>query len=121
MTIYKGKTGVNVKRLVRNIADQYSFESQQTTLAELIANSLNAKATMIKINFDNDEGILEVIDDGLSMDKQQFLEYHDLTATTKERGSGIRFAGQGTKLALNFCSRIITETQAVSYKGYSGW
>jgi len=121
VTIYEGKTGVNVKQLVRNIADQYPFEPQQAALVELIANSLDAKATVIEINFDNDKGILEVIDNGLGMDKRQFLEYHDLAATTKERGSGIGFAGQGAKLALNFCSRIITETQSASYKGYSEW
>jgi hypothetical protein len=121
MPIYKGKSGVNVKRLVRNIADQYPFEAQEAALIELIANSLDAKATVIDINLNKNKGTLVVTDDGLGMDKEQFLEYHDFAASTKERGKGIGFAGQGAKLALNFCSKITTETQSTSYKGYSEW
>jgi HSP90 family molecular chaperone len=121
MPIYKGKSGVNVKRLVRNIADQYPFEAQDAALIELIANSLDAKATVIDINLNKNKGTLVVTDDGLGMDKEQFLEYHDFAASTKERGKGIGFAGQGAKLALNFCSKITTETQSTSYKGYSEW
>ena len=121
MTTYEGKSGVNVKRLVQNIADQYPFEHQKASLIELIANSLDAKAAVIEINSSEGKGILEVVDDGIGMDKREFLEYHDFAATTKERGKGIGFAGQGAKLALNFCSKVITETWSSSYKGYSEW
>lgn len=121
MTIYEGKSGVNVKRLIQNIADQYPFEPQKAALVEIIANSLDAKASVIDLSFNESSRILEVLDDGIGMDKRQFLEYHDFAATTKERGSGIGFAGQGAKLALNFCSKVVTETWSASYKGYSEW
>ena len=91
MTTYEGKSGVNVKRLVQNIADQYPFEPQKASLIELIANSLDAKAAVIEINSSEGKGILEVVDDGIGMDKREFLEYHDFAATTKERGKGIGF------------------------------
>ncbi len=122
MTIYhEGKSGVNVKRLVQNIADQYPFEPQKASIIELVANSLDAKATLIEINFDVNNGVLEFIDDGLGMDRGQFFEYHDFAASTKERGSGIGFAGQGAKLALNFCNKVVTETWSATYKGSSEW
>jgi hypothetical protein len=122
MSSYReGKSGVNVRRLVQNIADQYSFEPQIAAVIELIANALDAKASEIKIKFDKNEGILEVDDNGIGMDKTQFTEYHDFATSTKERGSGIGFAGQGAKLALNFCEKVITETWSVNYRGYSEW
>ena len=36
---YEGKSGVNVKRLVQNIADQYPFEPQIAAIVELVANA----------------------------------------------------------------------------------
>jgi hypothetical protein len=121
MTFIEGKSGVNVKRLVQNIADQYPFEPQIAAIVELVANALDAKASQIQIKFDKDTGVLEVTDNGIGMDKRQFKEYHDFAASTKERGEGIGFAGQGAKLALNFCKKVITETWSVNYRGYSEW
>ena len=118
---YEGKSGVNVKRLVQNIADQYPFEPPISAIIELVANALDAKASQIQIKFNKNEGILIVTDDGFGMDKRRFIEYHDFAATTKERGKGIGFAGQGAKLALNFCKKVITETWSSNYRGYSEW
>jgi len=118
----EGKSGVNVKRLVKNIADQYPFKPQIAAIIELVANGLDAQASQIEIRFNKNEGILEVTDDGFGMDKRQFSEYHDFAASTKERGSSIGFAGQGAKLALNFCKKVITETwSSTNYRGYSEW
>jgi len=121
MNYLEGKSGVNVRRLVQNIADQYPFPAQKAAVIELIANSLDAKATEIRINFDNAKNILEVEDNGLGMSKDDFREYHDFAASTKQRGSGIGFAGQGAKLALNFCSKVVSETHSTDYRGYSEW
>lgn len=117
----EGKSGVNVKRLVQNIADQYPFAPQIAAIIELIANSLDAEASEIKIKLNKNDGILEIIDDGLGMNRRQFIDYHDFAATTKTRGKGIGFAGQGAKLALNFCKKVITETWSSNYRGYSDW
>jgi hypothetical protein len=117
----EGRSGVNVKRLVQNIAGQYPFGPQIASIIELVANALDAKASQIQIELDKNKGILEVTDNGFGMDKRQFVEYHDFAATTKERGEGIGFAGQGAKLALNFCKKVITETCSSSYRGYSEW
>lgn len=117
----EGKSGVNVNRLVHNIADQYPFEPQIAAIVELVANALDAKASEIQIKLNKVAGTLEMTDNGIGMDKGQFIEYHDFAATTKERGKGIGFAGQGAKLALNFCKEVITETWSSNYRGYSKW
>ncbi|HPP29416.1 MAG TPA: ATP-binding protein [bacterium] len=117
----EGKSGVNVKRLVKNIADQYPFEPQKAAIIELIANSLDARASLIEIVLDKEEGILSLKDNGIGMDKGAFQEYHNFASSTKTRGSGIGFAGQGAKLALNFCSKVLSETMSSNYKGYSEW
>jgi len=121
---FEGKSGVNVKRLVQNIADQYPFKPQIAAIIELVANSLDAKASLIKITLNKENGIngiLEVEDNGLGMDRRQFREYHDFAASTKTRGKGIGFAGQGAKLALNFCKKVVSETWSTDYRGYSEW
>ena len=86
-----------------------------------MANALDAEGSQIQIEFNKDAKTLEITDNGLGMDKRQFKEYHDFAATTKERGKGIGFAGQGAKLALNFCREVITETWSSNYRGYSKW
>lgn len=99
---YTSKSGVNVRRLVQNIQDQYDFAPQIATLLELVANALDAHATKINIQYNNEHGRVIVEDDGNGMNDAQFKNYHDFAASSKRRGTGIGFAGQGAKLALNF-------------------
>lgn len=120
-SFYEGKSGVNVKRLVQNIADQYPFKPQIAAIIELVANSLDAGASLIEIILNKEEGLLSIKDNGWGMDKGQFREYHDFAASTKTRGRGIGFAGQGAKLALNFCKTVLSETWSSNYRGYSEW
>ena len=121
MTIHEGKSKVDMGHLIRVvIPKQYSFDIHIACLSELVANALDAKPRVIQISLDHEKGVLEVTDDGSGMSKQLFEEYHDITSP-KVTGSGIGFAGQGAKLALNFCSKVITETISPSYKGYSEW
>ncbi|MEW5947122.1 MAG: ATP-binding protein [bacterium] len=97
------------------------FEPEIAAVVEVIANCLDAKSSEIRIILDKKECVLSFIDNGLGMDKKQFQEYHDFASSTKERGSGIGFAGQGAKLALNFSDEVVTETWSSSYRGYSKW
>jgi len=135
MTTSKGKSGFDIRHYVQSVLPlQYGHaEPQIASFMELIANALDASridlypslrdagASKIEIIIDGGEGILEVIDYGIGMDKDQLVKYHDFIASTKKTGKEIGFAGQGAKLALNFCSRVVTETWSKSYKGYSEW
>lgn len=135
MVTSKGKSGFDIRHYVQSVLPlQYGHaEPQIASFMELIANALDASridlypslrdagASKIEISIDGGEGILEVIDYGIGMDKDQLVKYHDFIASTKKTGKEIGFAGQGAKLALNFCSRVVTETWSKSYKGYSDW
>lgn len=134
MTTSTGKSGFDIRHYVQIVLpSQYErAEPQIASLIELVANALDASridlypslrdagASKIEINIDRRKGVLEVIDYGIGMDKHQLVKYHDFIASTKT-GKEIGFAGQGAKLALNFCSRVVTETWSKSYKGYSEW
>lgn len=117
----EGKSGVNIPRLIKNIADQYTFEPEIASLIELIANSLDAKASRIEVNIQPSAGVLEVVDNGAGMSEREFRDYHDFASSTKSKGNGIGFAGQGAKLALNFCSKIITETRSHDFWDATEW
>lgn len=117
----KGKSGVDVRHAIQLIASQYSFEPQKAALIELVANGLDARATRIEVRWDEQQGVLEVTDNGCGMERQQLEKYHDLATSRKTWQEGIGFAGQGAKIALNFCHRVITETYSKSYRGWSEW
>jgi len=135
MVTSKGKSGFDIRHYVYSVLpSQYErAEPQIASFMELIANALdasridlypslrNAGASRIEININSGKGILEVTDYGIGMDKHQLAKYHDFIASTKKTGKEIGFAGQGAKLALKFCSKVVTETWFESYKGYSEW
>lgn len=133
MTTEERKTKVDVGHLIRVvIPKQYRFDIHIASLIELVANALDASrldlhpnlrdagASSIEISIDRGRGVLEVTDYGVGMGKEQLEKYHDIEST-KVTGKEIGFAGQGAKLALNFCSKVVTETISPSYKGYSEW
>lgn len=135
MATSTGKSGFDIKHYVESILPlQYGHAAPQiASFMELVANALDASridlypslrdagVSRIEINIDNRMGILEVIDYGIGMDKDRLVKYHDFIASTKKTSNEIGFAGQGAKLALNFCSKVVTETWSKSYKGYSEW
>lgn len=133
MATREGESKVDVGHLIRLIIPkQYRFDIRIASFIELIANALDASrldlhpnlrgvgASSIEINTDQQKGVLEIVDHGTGMDKEGLENYHDIEST-KATGMEIGFAGQGAKLALNFCSTVVTETISLSYKGYSEW
>lgn len=135
MTTEKGKSGFDIKHYIQSVLPlQYvNAEPQVASFIELMANALDASRidlypnlrkkdiSRIEINIDNTKGLLEVCDYGIGMDKEQLKTYHDFITSGKKSGKEIGFAGQGAKLALKFCSKVITETWSDTYKGYSEW
>jgi len=99
----------------------YPQDVPEVIFIELIANSLDAKANKIEINFDERKKVLVVKDDGVGMDESQFDQYHDFAAGFKTRGSCISFAGVGAKISFNVADRVITETKSKSFSGASDW
>lgn len=114
-------SNVNFRNLIQDLADMYSFSIPEVVITELIANSLDAGATRIDISYSCFDRLLVVEDNGSGMSKKQFDEYHDFAAGLKSRGTGIGFAGLGSKISFNTASRVGTETHSSSFKGGSNW
>jgi len=117
----KHESSVNFRNLIRDLAEMYPFDIEEVIITELIANSLDAKATLISIDYDNSTKKLIFTDNGEGMTEDQFSKYHNLAAGLKTRGTGIGFAGVGAKISFNIADRVITETRSSSFNGGSNW
>ena len=114
-------SSVNFRKLIKDLAEMYNFPIAEVVLTELIANSLDAKANVIKVYYDSKNYKLTVEDFGQGMTESQFKEYHDFAADLKKRGTGIGFAGLGAKISFNIASKVITQTLSEKFKGGSNW
>ena len=112
---------VNFRKLVQDLADMYNDATFDVVLTELIANALDAKGSEISVNWDGEQRVLVVVDDGNGMDLEAFEQYHDFAAEIKARGDGIGFAGVGAKISFNIADRVITETQCDGVANASDW
>ena len=106
-----GETRVDLLHLLEDLRDAYPGALEETILTEIVANSLDSGAAAVALTTDSTEATLTVTDDGRGMSRRELSRYHDLAATTKQRGKGIGFAGVGIKLGLLACDQVITETR----------
>jgi len=112
---------VNFQNLIQDLVDMYPYNIVEIIITELVANSLDARASEISISFNKDKNLLVVEDNGIGMTKRQFDQYHDFAAGLKARGDGIGFAGLGAKISFSIASRVQTETFSPKFKGRSNW
>ena len=119
--VSRHESTVNFENLIRDLADMYPQEVEEVIVVELVANSLDANATRIAINYDSLQNVLTVTDNGQGMNSDQFAQYHDFAAGLKTRGSGIGFAGVGAKISFNVADRVVTETRSETFAGGSNW
>src|SRR5207253_1907645 len=116
-----GETRVNLRHLLEDIRDTYPFPVEEVILTELVANALDSGASEIRLTIATEPPALTVCDNGKGMSPPQLDRYHDIAATTKERGTGIGFAGLGAKLALLAAEAVITETRAAQSTNATRW
>lgn len=105
------ETRVNLRRLLHDIRDAYAAPLEEVIITELVANALDSGATRIEFVVSGEDGRMRCVDNGSGMRRTALKEYHDIAASTKERGLGIGFAGIGAKLSLLVAERVITETR----------
>ena len=116
-----GETRVNLRHLLEDIRDTYPFPVEEVILTELVPNALDSGASEIRLTVHAAQRTLTVSDNGQGMTPPQLDRYHDVAATTKERGTGIGFAGLGAKLALLAAEAVITETRAALSTNATRW
>jgi hypothetical protein len=112
---------VNARHLLDDFVGSYTHSPDVTVIVEDVANALDAGARQIAFTIDQDRRVLGVEDDGRGMTAEEFERYHDLAQSSKQRGTGIGFAGLGAKLAHNITSKVVTETRSPSYHAASEW
>jgi hypothetical protein len=105
------ETRVDLLHLLEDLRDAYPGAIEETILTEIIANSLDSGASLIRITADAAAASLTIADNGSGMPRRDLRRYHDLAASTKTRGQGIGFAGVGIKLALLACKEVVTESR----------
>ncbi|MEM3455739.1 MAG: ATP-binding protein [Candidatus Micrarchaeia archaeon] len=107
-------SSVNWRKILENYRGNYNYnEEWEITVIELIANAIDAGASKVKLSYTRNIGKVNLIceDDGEGMDKEKFIEYHNLGSLTKDKTTGmIGFAGIGAKLCIDLCEVIYTET-----------
>ena len=106
-----GQTRVDLLHLLEDLRDAYPGDLEETILTEIVANSLDSGARRLRVLTDPAERTIVVVDDGRGMARRELSRYHDVAASTKERGEGIGFAGVGIKLGLLVAEEVLTETR----------
>ncbi|HLB35377.1 MAG TPA: ATP-binding protein [Gemmatimonadales bacterium] len=116
-----GETRVDLLHLLEDLRDAYPGSIEETILSETLANALDSGADAVSLAAEPGVAALTVVDNGRGMKRRELGRYHDLAATTKQRGRGIGFAGVGIKLGLLACQEVITETVSGGKRVASAW
>jgi Histidine kinase-, DNA gyrase B-, and HSP90-like ATPase len=116
-----GETRVDLHHLLEDLRDAYPGTLEETILTEIVANSLDSRATTIGMSAEPAHATLTIVDDGRGMRRRELARYHDIAASTKSRGEGIGFAGVGIKLGLLACDTVVTETRLDKHHVATTW
>lgn len=97
-----------------NFLDSYTERHEDVLVLEAISNAIDAIAKKVHITLSREPGrfYIKFTNDGPAMSKNQFLSYHTIDYSTKEKGKGIGFAGAGAKIYVSSRdgSEILTVT-----------
>ena len=123
MTAHRHFSQVNWRKIIEDFRSAYQLrDAWEIVLIELIANSIDARATEINVVLEGQTPkLLRITDNGKGMSQSEFNQYHNLGSLTKHRGAGIGWAGVGAKLYLDRCASVYTETRSQAFEGASKW
>ncbi len=116
-----GQTRVDLQHLLEDIRDAYPGSLEESIVTEVVANSLDSGARVLRLETDAAQGTLTVIDDGSGMARRELARYHDIAASTKTKGEGIGFAGVGIKLGILASEEVLTETRRGASHVATSW
>jgi hypothetical protein len=116
-----GETRVDLLHLLEDLRDAYPGTTEETILAEIVANALDSGARTIALTTDAAARTLTIVDDGRGMRRRELARYHDIAASAKVRGETIGFAGVGIKIALLVSASVVTETRTPRQHVATAW
>jgi hypothetical protein len=117
----RGYTKVDLRHLLEDLRDAYPGGLEETIVTELVANSLDAGASVISLTADPAAATFRLLDDGRGMVWKELRQFHNLATSSKTRGAGIGFAGVGIKLALLAAREVVTESRRGKSHAASRW
>ncbi len=91
---------VNLLNMLQNLLGMYEYEDIEVLVLEAVANGMDAGADVINIDLKRDPSGCRVTfhNNGVPMNEADFVNYHTVAVSTKEKGKGIGFAGVGAKI-----------------------
>jgi Histidine kinase-, DNA gyrase B-, and HSP90-like ATPase len=116
-----GETRVDLLHLLEDLRDAYPGTTEETILAEIVANAFDSGARTIALTTDAAARTLTIVDDGRGMRRRELARYHDIAASAKVRGETIGFAGVGIKIALLVSASVVTETRTPRQHVATAW
>jgi hypothetical protein len=116
------ESSIDFRHWLEDFASSFpDLPSWEACLVELIANSLDAKCGEIHICANEAQRTIEVWDNGNGMTEPEFVDYHNLAVSPKQKGQGIGFAGLGAKLGVWLSTKVVTETKSKGFHSASVW
>src|SRR5207244_9189061 len=111
MTSRRHRSEVNWRKILEDFRSSYQLRSAwEIVLIELIANSIDAGATVVDVAIEATAlKVIRVVDNGKGMSRSAFDQYHNLGSISKAKGSGIRGAVVGAQLFRNRRGAALTE------------
>jgi len=85
----RGFTKVDLRHLLEDLRDAYPGGLEETIVTELVANSLDAGASLIRMTTDPAAATFQLEDGGRGMVWKELRQFHNLASSTKTRGAGI--------------------------------
>ena len=91
---------VNLLNMLTTLLGMYAYGKTEVLVLEAVANGLDAGADTIHISFKRDAKGCHITfhNNGVPMNETDFVDYHTVAVSTKEKGKGIGFAGVGAKI-----------------------
>src|SRR6266571_4882809 len=72
-----GETRVDLLHLLEDLRDAYPGSLEETIVTEIVANSLDSRASRVSVATDAAQAVLTVVDNGGGMRRRYLARYHD--------------------------------------------
>ena len=101
---------IDVLHALKDIVDAYD-KTHEMVVTEAIANAIDVGAKSVSVDLDGAGRTISFHNDGPPMGAREFEDYHVIARSSKQKGSGIGFAGVGAKVYLAAWEGTVIRTE----------